>query len=305
MKKILVAFAFVAASAMAWALPTVQQVEAQVQQGHLAQAETMMSEVVAAKPESARAHYIYAEILARNKNFAKASEESKAARLIDPELKFAQPDKYRAFEQLLEREQAPVVRQQASPRRSTAEPSSTGLSSLGPTTAMAVEPARSAGIPSWVWLAGLALVAFLLWRGFSRSRGAAVGPMAGSAGMVGGGQANPVNGPVNPAGVPYGSGMPAAAPGGGLLRTGMAVAGGVAGGMLLDQMLHNRGGENGANAGNNSFGNGFGSGNDGSQGNPAATELENRDVDFGSGNDWDAGSAGDIGGGSDGGGGWD
>ena len=91
MKKIVISLAFVAASSLSWALPTVQQVEAEVQQGHTARAETMMSEVVAAKPDSAKAHYIYAEILARNAKFGKAAEEEAKARQIDPDAKFAPP----------------------------------------------------------------------------------------------------------------------------------------------------------------------------------------------------------------------
>jgi len=39
--------------------------------------------------------------------------------------------------------------------------------------------------------------------------------------------------------------------------------------------------------------------------NDAANELESRPVDFGSGGDWDAGGAPDLGGRSDGGAGWD
>jgi hypothetical protein len=80
----------------------------------------------------------------------------------------------------------------------------------------------------------------------------------------------------------------------------MAVAGGVAGGMLLDRMLHNHGNGNDVAAGDAG----------GAAFNPAATELESRPVDFGTGgNDWDAGGSSDVGssdgGGSDGGGGWD
>jgi|GEM_PF-3188348 len=44
----------------------------------------MMSEVVAAKPDSAKAHYIYAEMLAHNRNFTKASKEAARARQLDP-----------------------------------------------------------------------------------------------------------------------------------------------------------------------------------------------------------------------------
>ena len=44
----------------------------------------MMSEVVAAKPDSAKAHYISAEVPAHNRNFTKASKEAARARKLDP-----------------------------------------------------------------------------------------------------------------------------------------------------------------------------------------------------------------------------
>ena len=50
MKKLMVSVALATLSLLAWALPTLQQVEAEVQQGRYAQAESMMREVVAAKP---------------------------------------------------------------------------------------------------------------------------------------------------------------------------------------------------------------------------------------------------------------
>ncbi len=282
MKKSIAALAFAVLSAAAWALPTTQEVETAIQQGHYSQAETMMSEVVAAKPDSAKAHYVYAEMLAHNRNFAKATQEAARARQLDPAIKFTTPDKFSAFEQLLQREQSTTQ------TRSPATPS-----------ALAPRPVQASpsfpAIPGWVWAAGLAAIAFVLWRGFNRSRAGV--PGAASAGVAG--TAPATGAPLNPGApgvAPYGPGTPGAAPGSGMLGTGMAVAGGVAGGMLLGEMLHNRAGAGtdrvmpGANP---------------LATNDAATELENRPVDLGNGGDWDAGGTADLGGGSDGGGGWD
>ena len=288
MKKFIVALAIGAASAFAWALPTVQQVEAEIQQGRTVQAESMMGEVVAAKPASAKAHYIYAEILARNKKFAKASEEARTARQLDPDLKFTQPEKFRAFEQLLEKEQRAPARIRAPAQR---------RSSLPPPAA---PKASQEGIPSWVWAAGLAVVGFAIWRVVA-SRGDVPTRAAGLPAAVGTPNV-PVNVPGNP-GVPFGPGMPQApAPGGGLLGTGLAAAGGVAGGMLLGEMLRGKSGNN-ANPGAG----GQGLANvDPLQSASAATELETRQVDFGNGNEWDSGTAsGDGGSGADGGGNWE
>lgn len=104
MKKLIVSVALASLSLLAWALPTLQQVEAEVRQGHYAQAESMMREVVAAKPGSARAHYVYAEILAHQGNFTKAADEARLARQIDPDVKFTSAEKFRAFDEQLQRQ---------------------------------------------------------------------------------------------------------------------------------------------------------------------------------------------------------
>ena len=292
-------------NAVAWALPSVQDVEAQVQQKHYAEAESMMKEVVAAKPESAKGHYIYAELLARNGHFAQAATETAKAKSLDPQIKFADADKFRAFEQLLQREQNPTpARTGGGGSLSNAGGNSVTAPALAPAPAPAA--ARSSGLPGWVWPVGLALVGWLLWRGFARSRG------AGAVGASGGpGYGAPAAGypaaPGTAPGMPYGQqpyaqppGMQAA-PGGGWMRTGAAVAGGVAAGMLADELLHRRDSSGSAVAGNDPLAGlqnpMFGPGTD-----SAANELENRDVDFGNGGDWDAGAGGsDIDTGSSGG----
>ena len=286
MKNTIVSVWLLLACAVAWALPTVQQVEAAVQQGHYAQAESMMREVVDAKPGSAKGHYLYAEILAHNGSFAKAAEEAGKAKQLDPDIKFTQPEKFRAFEKLLEREQKPAQRSDVS---NSVLPAAPALD--------VAKPSPAAGIPSWVWGAALALVAYLLWRGFSRSRaaqspraapgfaGSAPTPAFGTPGMGGTGTATPY------------AGVPSTSPSSGLLGTGLAVAGGVAAGMLVDEMLHRRQGTTGTDQ-LSSLQHGI---FDAPPTDNAATELENRDIDFGTGADWDSGGGG---GGSDDGG-WD
>ena len=288
MKKSLVSVWLFLACAVAWAVPTVQQVQTEVQQGHYSQAESMMREVVDAKPGSAKAHYIYAEILAHNGGFSKAAEEVGKAKQLDPDIKFTQLDKFQAFEKLLEREQKPAQR--------------AGISNpVFPAAAPAV-PARAqvGGIPSWVWLAALGVVGYLLWRGFSRSQ--ATPSPSGSFGvpatMPANGYGTAPTGAYGGGGGPY-MNSPSVSPSGGLLRTGLAVAGGVAAGMMVDEMLHHRQG-----AGTDQL-SGLQRGVDLPPTDDVANELEQRNVDFGNGNDWDAGSAGvDLGGGGSDDGGW-
>lgn len=292
MKKTLVSLWLLLACAVAWAVPTVQQVQAEVQQGHYSQAESMMREVVDAKPGSAKAHYIYAEILAHNRSFVKAAEEAGKAKQLDPEIKFTQADKFQAFEKLLEREQKPVQRTDAS---NPVFPATVAAASL---------PAATGGIPGWVWLAALGVVGYLLWRGFSRSQAApsAASP-SGSYGMPATVQSNGFG--TAPLGGYAGAGAPSmnappASPSGGLLKTGLAVAGGVAAGMMVDEMLHRRQG-----AGTDQFSSLQHGMFESPPTDDAAVELERRNVDFGNGGDWDAGNGvADQGGGGSDDGGW-
>ena len=302
LKHCLLAVFVAALSISAWALPSVQDVESAVKQGQYAQAESMMKEVVDAKPNSAKGHYLYAEILARNGRFTQATEEARAAERLDPAIHFTQPEKFRQFQQLLAREQSAPT----SPTRTTQTPATQTPSpadSVAPVV-VAREPAqrtaetRSSGIPGWVWLAGLLALGFVLYRGFARSR-AASGVIGQPTGQPGYGSSYGPGGSMGPAGygqnagypqggMPYGA-QPPGRQGPGWVGTGLAAAGGVAAGMMLDRALHQNDGNVGhqASAGDpgslsdlsrmSTFGNGS---------NDAERELEQRDVDFGSGNDW-------------------
>jgi hypothetical protein len=274
----------------AWALPTVDDVQAEVARGNYVHAEDMMRDVIAAKPGSARAHYVYAEILAHNKRFTMAAEQAARAKSIDPTLKFTQPEKFQAFEQVLEREQAAERRPVAAER------------AIAPTMREPAPVERGSGVPGWVWGLGLVAVGVVAWRAFSARRQAAApasvpayaatsapGTMAAGTPMGG-----------------YGPGYaPAASAGSGLLGTGLAVAGGVAAGMLAEKLLSGR---QQSNAGQlfPEASRGLGSSplEDSIGDSAAARELEERPVDFGNGDGW---GGGDAGGGDAGGsdGGWD
>jgi hypothetical protein len=277
-------------SAAAFALPSASDVQAAVKSGDYPKAETMMQEVVAAKPQSAKAHYLYAEILAHDAKFTDAAAQARRARELDPALSFTtDPEKFKSFERLLQREQAgPAIAPQAPAPAPAAHVN----------TAPAVPPqAPSSGIPGWVWVGGFAILAFVIFRAVSRRALANNMATTGYANPGGGGYG------MNP-GMPqpgYGPGYgPAPGAGSGLLRTGLAAAGGVAGGMLLERMLE--GNRHDENSGNN-YGSQGGSFDNGPS--QAASELENRSIDFGSGgNDWGGDAGGGSSGGSDDGGGW-
>ncbi len=120
MKKSILCIAVVTFTNAASALTSLQEAESAVQQGHFARAEAMMHDVIAANPDSARAHYRYAELLARGGNIPAAAEEARAARRIDPKIRFTDPANFRFFEAMLSEQQ---VRKPPSP--ATAGPRST------------------------------------------------------------------------------------------------------------------------------------------------------------------------------------
>jgi len=271
------------------ALPTVDQVQAAVQRGDYGDAEKMMREVVAAKPNSARGHYVLAEILAHQRQFDAAAEHARRARSLDPALKFTDPAKFKSFEQLLQREQAAAAKPAVpTPLEATAPPPQRRPAPV----AEAVESPSSGGVPVWLLVVGavifIALAASWMRRRAAAAMAAPQPAMAGGYGMGGG----------------YGPGMaqPGVGGGTGMMGVGLAAAGGVAAGMLAERLLHGGHDERslprdqaaGGAAGGlvpGSFDNG---GADG-----YAQELTHRDIDFGSGDGWGGGDAGgDFSGGS-------
>ena len=82
----------VASLSVAWAEPTMNQVYEAAQAGHLDQAQTMMQQVLVAHPNSAKAHFVEAELLARQGQMARAREELAQADKLEPGLPFAKPE---------------------------------------------------------------------------------------------------------------------------------------------------------------------------------------------------------------------
>jgi hypothetical protein len=265
---------------LAFALPSVDEVRAAANQGDYPRAEQMMREVVEAKPGSAKAHYVLAEILARQRKFTDAAEQARLVRLNDPDLKTVDRAKFTEFERLLDRAQGAST---------AAAPAAVPMPARTPTPAPASHNSDG-GVPLWMLLGGSVLFIGLAARWMRRRAAAPTGmPMPG----YGGAGTMPMGG--------YG---PGAAPsqGPGLMGVGLAAAGGVAAGMLAERMLH------GGNDHTTSRSDGYAPGGafeGGSQDLGAASDLASRDIDFGSGNSWDAGGGGGDFGGSDGGGGGD
>ena len=282
-QRFLATAALVACTLTAWAVPTVDAVQAEVQRGNYAQAETMMQEVVSARPGSAKAHYIYAEILAHNKRFNEAAKQTASARAIDPAIAFTDPAKFEALERLLQREQRAT--------RPALDQGRTQTSALPAATR--TEPTAASGAPIWMWLLGGAAAAALAWALFRRRPAGAVG--AAPMGMAAAAPAGYAGAPGAPG---YGQGYaggPMKAPGSGLLGVGLAAAGGVAAGMLAEKML------SGGHHDTPSAGAGLQPGvfDAPAQDSDALRQLEERPIDFGSGDGWGGGDAGGSSGSSD------
>jgi hypothetical protein len=71
--------------------PTLSEVYQTAQAGHLQEAEAMMTQVLNAHPDSAKAHFVKAEILAKEGRIAEARTEFYTAQRIQPSLLFAKP----------------------------------------------------------------------------------------------------------------------------------------------------------------------------------------------------------------------
>jgi uncharacterized protein len=133
--------------------PSVNQVYDAARAGHLEQARQMMNQVLASHPQSARAHYVAAEVDADLKNYGEARQELKTAEQLNPGLPFANPQSVAALRREIG---APAVAQTPG--------------SAAPRTPM-VMPAQQAAKPfPWatVWIIGA--VVFVVWLVMRRRR---------------------------------------------------------------------------------------------------------------------------------------
>jgi hypothetical protein len=71
--------------------PTMNQVYDAARAGHLVEAQQMMNQVLRDHPQSAKAHYVAAEVDARAGNIALARQELNTAQTLEPGLPFAPP----------------------------------------------------------------------------------------------------------------------------------------------------------------------------------------------------------------------
>ncbi|WP_413625318.1 tetratricopeptide repeat protein [Luteibacter sp. Lutesp34] len=207
-----------------YAADSPKDVQALIARGDYAGAEAMLREAIAEHPQSAKAHYVLAEVLAHEGNVGEAKSEAAKAATLDPGTHFTDPAKFQAFRRKLDAALAPSSNLRASTPRleddQAAESRTAGRSHLLNLLAIG---------------AGIALLVFLWMR---RRRTdvppAAYPPEPPPEGM-------PPYG-ASPGGAPYGA---PPQPHSGVGTAVAAGLGGVAAGMLLDEALRARHGEDG------------------------------------------------------------
>jgi uncharacterized protein len=186
--------------------PSLSQVYQAAESGNLTQAQRMMDEVLRTHPNSAKAHFVEAELLARQGRLAAAEAELNTAERLEPGLPFARPQAV-----------GELKRRVASSR---------ALDSPG----RAIAPATGSGISWTAVLLGAAIIAliFVVVRALRRSTAtylpAGSGTAYGAPAITGYG----ANAPVQPPGSGAAGSMP---PSGGGIGTG--ILGGLATGAAL------------------------------------------------------------------------
>ena len=169
--------------AFAQSEPTLNQIYEAAQAGRVDQAQTMVQQVLVTHPNSARAHFVQAELLARQGQMSRARESFGRAEQIAPGLPFAKPESVQA------------LRTQLAGR--TGAPAGQSRATQGGGNAMAPAPVASA----FPWGLGLALgggaialaIFFMRKKQASAAGAGSVAPYANQGGLQGGPNQGPLN----------------------------------------------------------------------------------------------------------------
>jgi hypothetical protein len=206
--------------------PTLDQVYQAAHSGRMDEALRMMDKVLKAHPDSAKAHFVEAELLAKQGQMGQADTELKIAERIKPDLSFAKPQAVQDLKSII-----------YSSHHVNQSPNSNS------------QPEQSSGFPWGLILLGVAAIAIitLIMRSLA-NRNAPTYPGNFQPGMQ--------NGPVSPVPMqPYGGGMAQMGPvGGGMgsgimggLATGAAVGVGMVAGEALAHHFMDGGSSNTGN----------------------------------------------------------
>ena len=217
--------------AMAQSEPTLNQVYEAAHAGRLDQAQTMMQQVLVAHPNSAKAHFVQAELSAQQGQAARAREELALAEKLAPGLPFAKPAAVQGL-----RSQLAAGAGGASSSRAVAAP-------LSAQQALEPRPASSSFPWGMVLILGGAAVALVLF--LTRKR-VQLQPVVPGAYGAGNGLSGPQTFGAGPAAVPaygqpaYGQpgyGQPAGSGLGGQVMGGLATGLAVGAGVMAAQAI--------------------------------------------------------------------
>ena len=152
-------------STWALALPSPKDIQASIDAGQFANAETQLREVLRDKPTSARAHYELGQVLAREGRYLEAQMALSQAQKLEPSLKFASsPQKFNELMRKLEAETRTRANTLDTPAGTTALPKP-ATTSVAPSLSQTPRPAPPSKSFPWGWLLlGVgALAAFAMW----------------------------------------------------------------------------------------------------------------------------------------------
>jgi uncharacterized membrane protein YgcG len=191
---------------------TIHEVYQAAEAGRFADAHAMMNKVLQDNPNSAKAHYVEADLYGKEGNMRDAQTELNIAERLDPSLKFAKPGRVEELQGIISGSSHTMQRSQPIVQRQYQQPSS-GTSGL-----------------VWIVLIVAGIVLFIMVRAMTR-RTAIIANGGYPAGYAPGGM--PTYGP---------GGMPSYGPGGGMgsgilggLATGAAVGAGIVAG---EELMH-------------------------------------------------------------------
>jgi hypothetical protein len=173
MKKYVMAVAasLMLVSAAAFAVPSAAQIEQSMTQGNWSQADAQLNEVIQAHPNSAKAHYLYAQVLDREGRSADALTQIQQAKTLDPAIKFTDPSRFNAMEARIRSDASRVNSSANSGDRSSGNATTSVTRNPFNQGAMAAPEKHGPSMGMWAMLAvlfvGIALV--LRW-GLKRAR---------------------------------------------------------------------------------------------------------------------------------------
>ncbi|WP_426114532.1 tetratricopeptide repeat protein [Massilia sp. PWRC2] len=294
---------------------SIHQVYEAAEAGKFIEAQKLMDQVLAAHPNSPKAHFIEAELLAKQGKMARAATELATAERLGPDLKFAKPEALQRLKAVLA-----AAKGAANP---AANPASVQRSFDGANGRAALSEAPAAG-PPWGLLLGIGALVLLAVMFFKRKAAQAAASGGFNGGAYNGGAPQYPQGsapgqyPPGAAPPQYGGaagyGAPAAPAGGvgGLGGMGSGILGGLAtgaalgAGMVAGQALAHRftdSGQSGHEGGNrsDSGASGFAGGALQNDTPPSGYDMGGSDFGVTDSGSWDSGSDGGGGGSSD----WD